>query len=81
MRETLQQAARKLLTAPPGSEHSIAIFTNDGLTGLPPGPPQRGSRIHHTVLQVAEETRADGRKRQVVVSKDKRTVVASTAWA
>ena len=81
MRETLQRAAQKLLTAPLGSEHSIAVFTNDGLTGLPPGPPQRGSRIHHTVLQVTEETRADGKKRQVVVSKDKRAVVASTPWA
>ena len=81
MRETLQRAAQKLLTAPLGSEHSIAVFTNDGLTGLPPGPPQRRSRIHHTVLQVTEETRADGKKRQVVVTKDKRAVVASTPWA
>ena len=81
MRETLQQAAKKLLTEPVGTERTIEININDGLTGLPPGMSPRGARMKHTTVRVDVATRADGKKRCVVVALPKETVVATGDWA
>jgi hypothetical protein len=80
MRETLQQAAKRLLDKAPGSEHIIAINVNDGLTGFPNGFAPRDARVKTTTVVIDEQTRADGKKRLVVVAKPKGTVLATAAW-
>ena len=80
MRETLGQAAKKLLTEPVGTEKTIEISVNDGLTGFPAGVPSRGVRTKHTQVQVKEETRKDGKKRKVVVELPKNAPVAAEEW-
>ena len=80
MRETLQDAAKRLLTDPVGSERKIIINVNDGLTGLPPGAPARGSRTKTMAVRVEEQTK-DGRKRRVVRELGKDVVVATGAWS
>lgn len=79
-RETLQQAAKKMLTSPAGTERTVSINTNDGLTGLAPGTTARGARIKDNAVRVNEETRADGKKRVVAILVAKGTVLASTDW-
>jgi hypothetical protein len=80
MRETLQQAAKKLLTQPAGSEHAIQININDGLTGHPPGLPPRDARTKTTKVKVEHQSRPDGKKRVAVVAQDKGTVLAAATW-
>lgn len=80
MRETLQQAAKKMLKDAVGAEHTITIDQNDGLTGSPPGGPQRGARIKVMKVRVDEEARKDGKKRKVVVLQPKGKVVAASDW-
>lgn len=79
MRETLGQAAKKLLGEPVGTEKTIEINVNDGLTGFPAGVSSRGIRTKHTQVRVKEETRKDGKKRKVVVD-PKDTHVAAADW-
>ena len=79
-RETLQQAAKKLLKEPVGTERTISINTNDGLTGLPPGMSPRGVRMRDNAVQVTEEKRADGKKRNTVVLVGKGKVLAAGEW-
>ena len=79
-RETLQQVAKKMLQQPVGTEKTVAINTNDGLTGLPPGMSPRGARLKDNALRVNEEKRADGKKRSVVVLVAKGTVLAAGDW-
>lgn len=79
-RETLQQAARRMLNDPVGSEKIVAINTNDGLTGLPPGNTARGARVKNNAVRVDEQTRADGKKRSVVILVAKGTVLAASDW-
>ena len=82
MRETLQEAAKRLLTSPVGSEHTISIDTNDGKTGQPPGPAVHNRRVKHNPVVVQEESRADGKKRIVVRLKTgKENSLATTPWA
>lgn len=84
MRETLQQAAEKLLKEPVGTEKSIIINTSDGLTGLPPGMHARQSRSRTVVVTVEQQTRPkDDKKRIAAVEtvKDKKIVLAATTWA
>ena len=81
MRETLQQAAKRLLTKDLGSEHTISIDVNDGLTGAPAGGAQRGTRTKDIVVKVEEQTRKDGKKRRAVRAVKKGDVVASGTWA
>ncbi|HEY4224048.1 MAG TPA: hypothetical protein VGO62_21985 [Myxococcota bacterium] len=80
MRETLQQAAKKLLKDPAGTEKVIAINVNDGLTGFPPGMSDRGARVKQNTVKVLAETRADGKKRSVVRLVGKDTVLAAGDW-
>jgi hypothetical protein len=81
-RETIQQAAKRLLGEPVGTERTVTINTNDGLTGLPPGMSPRGARMKDNVVRVDQQTRAaDGKKRVVVVLVGKGTVLAAGAWA
>ena len=80
MRETLQQAAKKMLTEPAGTERTIEINVNDGLTGLPPGLSPRGIRMKQTTVRVEAQKRADGKSRTIVTALPKGTVVASTDW-
>ena len=80
MRETLQQAAKKLLSEPVGTERTIAIHTGDGLTGAPSGVPQRGLRLKNNVVRVDVQTKEGGKKRAVVVSSLKGTVIAAGDW-
>ena len=80
MRETLQDAAKKMLTEPVGTERKIVINVSDGLTGLPPGVPARGSRQKTMAVQVEEQTR-DGKKRIVVKELGKGVVVATGSWS
>lgn len=79
-RETIQQAAKRLLTEPVGTERTVTINTNDGLTGLPPGMSPRGARMKDNLVRVDQQTR-DGKKRIVVVLVAKGTVLAAGAWA
>lgn len=79
-RETLQQVAKKMLKEPAGTERNVAINTNDGLTGLPPGMSPRGARMKDNTVRVNEEKRADGKKRSVVVLVGKGTVLAASDW-
>ena len=62
-----------------GTEKTIEINVNDGLTGFPPGVSSRGIRTKHTQVKVKEETRKDGKKRKVVVD-PKDTPVAAEDW-
>ncbi len=80
MRETLQQAAKKLLGEPAGTERTIEINVNDGLTGLRPGEPPRNARLKRTLVRVVAATRADGKKRSVVMSLPKEKVLAAGEW-
>jgi hypothetical protein len=80
MRETLEQAAKKLLTQAVGTEDAITININDGLTGFAPGVSSRGARTRTTKVRVDVQTRPDGKKRHVVVAQLKGTVVASGSW-
>jgi hypothetical protein len=79
MRQTLNDAAKTLLTKPLGTETNIVINISDGLTGLPPGPPARGSRQRTVDVRVELQTR-EGKTRTAVVSVDKGVVLASTTW-
>ena len=79
-RETIQQAAQKMLAEPVGTERIVSINTGDGLTGGPPGPSQRGARMKDNALRVTEQKREDGKKRNVVVLVAKGTVLASGTW-
>lgn len=79
-RETLGQAAKKLLGEPAGTEKTIEINVNDGLTGFPPGMSGRGIRTKHTQVVVREQTRKDGKKRKVVVEKAKGNELAADEW-
>lgn len=83
MRETLEQAAAKLLTEPVGTERTIIINTSDGLTGLPPGMHARQSRSRTVIVTVEEQTRPkDTKKRIAAVEtlKGKKIVLAATTW-
>ena len=80
MRETLQQAAKKLLSEPAGTEKAIEINVNDGLTGFPPGMSPRGVRTKTTTVRVVAATRADGKKRTTVIALPKETVLAASDW-
>lgn len=80
-RETIQQVAKKMLKEPVGTERTVAINTNDGLTGLPPGMSPRGVRMKDNAVRVDEEKRADGKKRNVVVLVAKGTVLAASDWS
>ena len=80
MRETLEEAAKKLLAEPVGTERTIAINKSDGLTGVPPGASTRGLVVKHIKVRVNAATRADGKSRSVVVALPKETVVAATTW-
>ena len=80
MRETLQQAAKKMLTEPVGTERALIINVDDGLTGVPPGASQRGLRTKNTTLRVDAKVRADGKKRRVVVSLPKGSLVIAGEW-
>lgn len=79
MRETIQDAAKRLLTEPVGTERNILINISDGLTGLPPGMPARGSRQRTVAVRVEEQTR-DHKKRMVVKDVGKGAVVAAGTW-
>jgi hypothetical protein len=79
MRQTLLEAAKKLLTLPVGTEQTIVINISDGLTGLPPGPPARGSRQRSVVVRVEQQSR-EGKTRAVVIDVEKAKVVATTTW-
>jgi len=84
MRETVQQAAEKLLTEPVGTERTFVINTSDGLTGLPPGMHARQSRSKDVVVVVEAQTRPkDDKKRLAAVEtiKGKKIVHAATTWA
>lgn len=83
MRETLEQAAAKLLTEPVGTERAVIINTSDGLTGLPPGMHARQSRIRTVVVTVEEQTRPKDAKKRIAafeMLKDKKVVLAATTW-
>ena len=80
MRHTLEEAAKQLLSSPPGSEHTIAIDMNDGLTGQSPGVGARSTRIKAVAVKVDEQTRADGKKRHVVKATAKGKVLATAPW-
>lgn len=80
-RETIQQSAKRLIAEPVGTERTIIINTNDGLTGYPPGASQRGARMKDNVVRVGLQTRADGKKRTTVVLVGKGTVLATGPWA
>lgn len=79
MRETLKDAAQRLLTEPVGTERKILLNTNDGLTGLPPGDPRfaRTKTIHVRV----DEQKKDGRTRRVVTEVRKSAVVVAGPWS
>lgn len=79
MRETLQAAAKKLLTEPVGTERNILINVNDGLTGLPPGTSARGTRQKTVALRVEEQSK-DGKKRLVVTDTTKGALVVAGSW-
>ena len=80
MRETLQQAAKKLLTEPDGTEKKIEINVNDGLTGLAPGTTARGVRMKTTTVRVVAAKRADGKTRTTVIALPKETLLAASDW-
>ncbi len=83
MRETVQQAAEKLLTEPLGTERTIVINTSDGLTGLPPGMHARQSRSKNIVVVVEEQSRPKDTKKRIAaveMVKGKKTVHAATTW-
>jgi hypothetical protein len=80
MRETLQAAAKHLLSEPVGTEKKILINVSDGLTGLPPGTHARGARQKTMALRVEEQTK-DGRKRVVVKETSKDAVVVTGPWS
>lgn len=69
-----------MLNDPVGSEKIVAINTNDGLTGLPPGATARGARVKNNAVRVDEQKRADGKKRSVVILVAKGTVLAASDW-
>lgn len=79
MRETLQQAAKNLLNEPVGTERTITININDGLTGLAPGGSARDARTKSTKVRVDAQSRPDGKKRTAVVS-EKGEVLAASTW-
>jgi hypothetical protein len=79
MRQTLNDAAKMLLKNPIGTETNIVINISDGLTGLPPGPPARGSRQRTVDVRVEQQTR-EGKTRTAVVGVDKGVVLAATTW-
>ncbi len=79
MRETLKDAAARLLNEPLGTERKILINVNDGLTGLPPGDP-RFARTKTMSVRVDEQTK-DGRRRRVVTELGKSVVVATGPWS
>lgn len=79
VRETIHDAAKRLLTEPVGTERNILINISDGLTGLPPGPPARGSRQRTVAVRVEVQTR-DDKKRIVVKDLGKGAVVAAGTW-
>lgn len=79
MRQTLQDAAKSLLTEPVGTERQIVINTNDGLTGFPPGMSGRGFRTKTMSVVVEHQTR-DGKVRPIVKETGKGVVVATGAW-
>jgi hypothetical protein len=79
-RETIQQAAKRLLTEPVGTERTVIINTNDGLTGYAPGASQRGARMKDNLVRVDQQARPDGTKRITVVLVAKGTVLAASAW-
>lgn len=84
MRETLEQAATKLLAEPVGTERTIIINTSDGLTGLPPGMHARQSRSRTVVVTVEEQTRPKDTKKRIAaveMLKGKKVVLAATTWA
>lgn len=79
MRETLKDAAQRLLTSPVGTEQKILLNTNDGLTGLPPGD-ARFARTKTIHVRVDEQTK-DGRTRRVVTELKKNAVVVTGPWS
>ena len=79
MRETLKDAAKRLLTEPVGTERKIVINVGDGLTGLPPGMP-RDARQKIISVRVDEQAK-DGRKRRVVKELGKDAVLATGSWS
>ena len=80
MRQTLTEASKQFLTSPVGSEHTIAIDINDGLTGQSTSMGPRGSRPKQIAVKVEQQTRADGKKRLVVKAVMKGTMLASAPW-
>jgi hypothetical protein len=78
MRETLKDAAKRLLTEPVGTEQKILLNINDGLTGLPPGD-ARFARTKTIHVRVDEQAK-DGRTRRVVTELKKGTVVVAGTW-
>ena len=79
MRETLKDAAKRLLTEPVGTERKIVINVNDGLTGLPPGG-IRDARQKTMSVRVDEQAK-DGRKRKVVTELGKEVVIVTGPWS
>ncbi len=79
MRETLKDAAQRLLTEAVGTERKILLNVNDGLTGLPPGD-ARFARTKTITVRVDEQSK-DGRTRRVVTDTKKAVVVATGPWS